>query len=108
MKKTLTICALAGAVALSGCVTTGNNKLDNIVAQIQSAAVNLCRFEPTIATVLAIVNAQAGATIDGIAKQVCAAVQVPTAAFSLRAAGAKPSRVVTVGRKRITVRGHFV
>ncbi len=108
MRKTLTACVLAAAIGLSGCVTTGNNQLDNLVAQVQLAAVNLCRFEPTIATVVSILNAQAGATIDGIARQICAAVEVPAAALSVRASGAKPSRVITVGRKRITVRGHFV
>lgn len=75
------------AIALAGCATTGgpggtvDSKLADVIALIQSKAVTYCKFEPTIATVGAIVATFGGpgvvmaeGLLDRGAKAICGAV----------------------------------
>lgn len=72
--------ALVAALGLAGCATGGSQpaeQLGNVVAQVQAIGVKLCAFEPTAATVAAILaTGNPGVMMaHNIAAAICAAVQ---------------------------------
>jgi hypothetical protein len=113
MRKFLASTAVAGSLLLGGCATTGTG-VDPItgqpiateIANIQALAVKICGFQPTEATVAAIVatfipgSASIVTIINQVAQSICAAV-VPAASGRLR--GAAWPEV-----NGVPINGHFV
>ena len=83
---------------------------DPRVEQVQNMAVGFCGFKPYADSVLAMLGSANPlfATIDGIATQICAAVQTQASRTTVLAdiSGAKP--VVTINVGGIKVQGTFV
>lgn len=78
MKKLLIIPALA--FGLTACSPTSNQTLVTLISDAQAAAVTACKFEPTAATIAAILTANQSATAAQIAGLVCGAVNGTTGA----------------------------
>lgn len=94
----LLMAAVGATVAGCGTVTPG--KVDETVAQVQQYTQAVCRFVPTAATVLSIVEAfgvTGASSVGQIATEICAAV---TSAKAAR--GARPKV------RGVQVRGRFV
>lgn len=95
MMKAFTIGLLSGAIALSGCGTTGGITPITIpiaIADVQNAAVTACGFLPTATTITSIlaVNDPALTTAVAVAQAICAAVAAAPKAGAKRGL-AKPS-----------------
>lgn len=106
--KVLLIPALALSLLASGCGTTGGidtGKVSSTIADIQSAAVTLCSFSPSVSTVSAILSAL-GVPVVGmvpeIANQICSAIS----SHSARRSSGTPRMVVR--GKVVLVTGRFV
>jgi hypothetical protein len=77
MKKVLIVAALASTLGACATVPGGQPQVDNVIAQIQSTAVQLCGIEPTVATVASIIGTLTGVPVGGItavADGICKAV----------------------------------
>lgn len=107
MRPMIKMLPVLAALALGGCAGVPlpdiQTKVDTTVAQIQSIAVQICRFEPTIATVTRIIATLAGAgefgtTATAVANSICAAVT----AKSVRRGGKGPTF------RGVAIRGRFV
>lgn len=111
MRKHLLGAALASALGVAGCATSGTGSTIT-VASVQSAAVTACSYLPTAATITNILTANPiAATAESIAAIICGAVTSPPAVAQPAAPGAKlkaAAPVVVVNGKAITVHGAFV
>lgn len=110
MKRFLASSAIVGALLLGSCTTvpgvdpiTGQ-PIATEVANIQALAVQICAFQPTAATVTAILGtlipgaSPVTTVINQVASSICAAVTKP----AFRAGGAFPEV------NGIPIQGHFV
>jgi hypothetical protein len=97
--------ALAAAVTLAACATTGTGTTVTI-SDVQNAAVAACAFLPDATTITNILTASPiAATAESIAAIICsAATGQPAAAVKRRATA--PS--VVINGETIPVTGHFV
>lgn len=97
----------AASLALGGCATiTGGN--GPTIAQVEGAAVALCSYLPTAASVAALLDANAAImTAEAIAQIVCAAVG-PTPVAQSGKLGATAPVTVIVNGKPVTISGSFV
>lgn len=98
--------ALIPAV-LGGCATLQNGE-GPTAAQVEGAAVALCSYLPTAASVAALLNANGAImTAEAIAQVICAAVGSPPAARSARPKATAPVTVYINGQP-VAVTGAFV
>ena len=104
MKKILTILPVVGLMTLGACSSTANSTLVNIIDNVQTAAVIACKFEPTAATIAAILTANSSATAAQVAALICGAVN-GTTPTPTRGAG---PMFVTVNGQTVPVKGNFV
>jgi len=97
------ICTLAG-IALASCGTT--QTADQIIAQIQAYTAKVCAFQPTAASVAAVVAAlypQAGIAVgivEGVGNAICAAPTTKAAA-----PGGVATKIVSTPRGAVAVKG---
>lgn len=102
----LAIPAIASALTLPTCSGSPINTQD-----VVTIAEALCSFEPTAATIAALLGAK-GATFDtatSVAKSICSAVPAPASGTTSFAAPGADNQVgvVTVGQAQIPVVGHY-
>ena len=107
MKKVLSLLPVLGlGVALAGCGTTigGYTVTAPTAAQVQSAAVALCKFEPSAASVAALLtnNGSNAATASALAGMICQAVAGGAHVSGRKLGGALP----TVNG--VVIKGQFV
>jgi outer membrane lipoprotein SlyB len=78
MKRTL----LVGVVSLwlVGCSTTQIQQAEAFLGQVQAYTAQVCKFVPTIATILAIVNGGIGSVVGAVGAAICNAVPPPSSA----------------------------
>lgn len=83
MRKFLLMAPVVGALSLGGCGTTGNTPADiqQLILQVQAAAVQVCSFLPTAETITAIISAgnPVVGTATAVANAICAAVTAKSA-----------------------------
>jgi hypothetical protein len=97
----------AASFALSGCATITSGTGPTI-AQVEGAAIALCSYLPTAASVAALLNANGAImTAEAIAQIVCAAVG-PTPVTQSGKLGATAPVTVVINGKPVTVFGSFV
>lgn len=109
MKKFLIAIVLTGGLMLAGCGTTGTTVISNVttfIRQVDAEAIKDCSFLPTDATVNALIaTIPYGATFEGIAKMICAAVTAhPLSARHGRRLGGISAPTVN----GVTINGSFV
>jgi len=102
MKKLALVSVLA--LGLVGCNIPNTNNITKVIGDVQAAAVAACKFEPTVATITAIITANQAASAIQIADLICGAVNGTTPTPKL---GAGPM-YVTVNGEKIAVTGNFV
>ena len=102
MKKLALVSVLA--LGLVGCNIPNTNNITKVIGGVQAAAVAACKFEPTVATITAIITANQAASAIQIADLICGAVNGTTPTPKL---GAGPM-YVTVNGEKIAVTGNFV
>ena len=101
--------AFASAVALGGCATSSDIG-GPTAAEVEGAAVALCSYLPTAASVVALLDANGAImTAEAIAQVICAAVGPPPAPTKqgARLKTAVPARVVINGQT-VAITGSFV
>ena len=117
-KRTLTVLALSGAIALGGCAGVNlQNEVSTIEQQVQADANVLCGFIPTAATIAAFIPgfgtiAASAATIaEGICTSIAQAPVVqPQSAIRMRSVASGADVQVTVAKTPngpVAVVGHF-
>jgi hypothetical protein len=83
---------LIAALTLGGCTTT---QVTSFIGQVQAAAALVCKFIPTVATVLAFFNVGVGATVGSVVAAICSSIPPPASArfkaLPLRSAGGLPA-----------------
>jgi hypothetical protein len=93
---------LAGLIGLTGCTTA---QVTTFIGDVQADAALVCKFVPTVATVLSFFNAAIGATVSTVTAAICAAVPPPTSARYLGlprlSVGGAPGTVGYVGNTPI-------
>jgi hypothetical protein len=114
MRNLLASAVVAGSLLLGGCATTGTTTgtdpitgqpIATEIANVQALAVKICAFQPTEATVAAILAtlvpgaAPVTAIISQVAASICSAVAAPAA----RLRGAAWPEV-----NGVPINGHFV
>lgn len=72
--------ALVASVSLASCSTTQVQQAEAFIGQVQTYAAQVCHFVPEVATIVAIWNATAGATVAGVGGAICALVPPPASA----------------------------
>jgi hypothetical protein len=89
----------AGAVAISttGCSTTQIQNIETFIGQVQADAAQVCKFVPTVATIISLVNAGIGQVVGAVVMAICNSVPPPTSAqyraLPLRSGGGPPVTV---------------
>ena len=69
MKKLALVSVLA--LGLVGCNIPNTNNITKVIGDVQAAAVAACKFEPTVATITAIITANQAASAIQIADLIC-------------------------------------
>jgi hypothetical protein len=69
----------------SPAVPPAQNQVDQIISQVQQAAVTACQFQPTISTVSSIIGTFTSvgaqiASVNDLAARICSAIAVPRSA----------------------------
>ena len=113
MKKLIAAALVAASLSLGACGTTGGltaAQIQTLEQNVIDTTVAICKFEPTVATVAALVVGAvvpgAGAITDvatGIANSICAKVTASAGQKSLKR-GAAPE--IYLGN--VKIEGHFV
>lgn len=105
-------CTSHGAIGGTPGTTDSTTQVSQIVQQIQATAVQVCSFQPTIATVTNIIGTFTSAgsvigSVNDIAGQICSAISVPK---SSRRGGAAPAFCTAgaMGEKCVAIHGKWV
>jgi len=107
MRNIMRSVILASFVAAGGCATTSGTD-GPTAAEVEGAAVALCSYLPTAASVAALLNANGAImTAEAIAEVICAAVGPPPAKQSVRLKATGPVKVVINGQT-VVITGAFV
>jgi hypothetical protein len=108
MKKRLVLGAAMASFVLTGGCATISGGLCPTAAQVEGAAVALCSFLPTAASVAALLNANGAImTAEAIAQIICAAVGPAPTTQSAKPKAAAPV-TVTINGQPVAVTGSFV
>ena len=78
MKKTLIVSLLS--LWLVGCSTTQIQSIETFIGQVQADAAQVCKFVPTVATIISLVNAGIGQVVGAVVMAVCNSVPPPASA----------------------------
>lgn len=84
MRKLLFVPLLASALVLAQCSTTQIQQAEAFIGQVQAYTAQVCKFIPTVATILAIVNSGIGSVVGAVGSAICNAVP-PTASARFKA-----------------------
>lgn len=77
MRKMLSICTIGSLALLGGCTTM---QITSVIGQIQAYTAVACKFIPTVATILAFLNAGIGTAVGTVGAAICASVPPPASA----------------------------
>ena len=104
MRKLMLAIALSAGLAAGGCSTTSGSGGISITS-VQQAVQAACGFLPAAASIAALINAGAGATITALVSAICGAVTHPSARLGARST---VRAAVLVNGQRVVIAGHFV
>ncbi len=77
IRKLFTTCIIGSLAVLGGCTTL---QITDAIGQIQAYTAVACKFIPTVATILAFLNAGIGTAVGTVGAAICAAVPPPATA----------------------------
>ncbi len=77
MRKLFLTCTAVVFIGLAGCTTM---QITTAIGQIQAYTAVACKFIPTVATILAFLNAGIGSAVGTIGGAICASVPPPASA----------------------------
>ncbi len=72
--------AAAVAMSTASCSTTQIGNIETFIGQVQADAALVCKFVPTVATIISVVNAGIGQVVGAVVMAICNAVPPPTSA----------------------------
>ena len=74
MRKLLTVGLVAGSLALAQCSTTQIQQVETFLGQVQAYTAQVCKFVPTIDTIISIVNSGIGQVVGAVGSAICNSV----------------------------------
>ena len=78
--KFLTVGVVAGSLLLAQCSTTQVQQVETFLGQVQAYTAQVCKFVPTIDTIISIVNSGVGQVVGAVGSAICNAVPPPASA----------------------------